>query len=320
MQRRQLLQSLAGLSAAFGPAGAAHAQAVDESWIDTARQRVLPLRVRWPPGEAPCALVLHSHGLGGNRDGGDAWGEAWRAAGLAVIHVQHPGSDSEVWRRGRSALREAASGEQLAARVADMRFVIDEVERRAPPGRPWSRIQPGAIGASGHSFGAVTVQALAGKRFGPRTPEFAEPRLRAFVAFSPSLGRGDPRSPAEQFGAVARPFLAVTGSLDGDPLGSTMTGEDRARVYEGLPPGQRALLWLDGADHMSFGGNASPRLGSRRGPRRDPAVAEREPVHHALVARLTTLWWCAHLLGDRVAAAALRAPQGLGADDRWRSD
>jgi hypothetical protein len=60
MQRRQLI--LAGALAAALPR--AQATTDDTQWIDTARRRELPLRLRWPEGDAPCALVLHSHGLG----------------------------------------------------------------------------------------------------------------------------------------------------------------------------------------------------------------------------------------------------------------
>jgi predicted dienelactone hydrolase len=323
MQRRQFLRtgstSLMGLATLASPARAA----VQElTWTDSARSRSLPLLMRWPDGDVPCALVLHSHGLGGSREGGDAWGRAWQQAGIAVLHVQHPGSDSEVLRGGQRALRQAVTYEQLAARVADMRFLLDEVLRRSRAAEPgFARVQVDAIGASGHSFGARTVQALAGQRFAAAAAAgLAELRFKAFVALSPAPGRDGP-SPERAFGAVTRPFLCITGSQDQNPLGSERTGDHRLAVYEGLPSGQRALLWLDGADHMTFGGNALQRIGARRGLfHRDPAVAEREPAQHTLVAEVTSLWWRSRLLGDPAATAALRAPPGLGPGDRWRAD
>lgn len=329
MQRRQLFAAIGGLAAAAlsGPARARSLPAEDETWTDGARGRGLPMRLRWPDGASPCGAIVHSHGLGGSRDGGDAWGGAWRDAGFLVLHVQHPGSDTDAFREGGlGALRDATRPEQLVARVADMHFVIDEIERRVRAGvGPWSRVRLDAIGASGHSYGAVTVQAIAGKRYPVATPGFVEPRCRAFVAFSPSPDRSGKVPLAQQFGAIDRPFLAITGSLDGDPLrgrgGAELTPDSRASVYDGLPAGRRALLWLDGADHMTFGGNAERRIAARRGPfKREPEVAAREPAHHALVARVTGQWWRAHLLGDAAAAAALRNPQGLGPGDRWRSD
>ncbi len=322
MQRRLFLAATAAL-ASLSQVARAQAQglAIDESWTDSERSRSLPMRLRWPAGAAPCAAVVFSHGLGGSREGGDAWGRAWQAAGFAVLHVQHPGSDTDTLRAGMLAMRRAASAEQLIARSADMRFVLDEIGRRARAGdTPCARIRGDAIGAAGHSFGAQTVQALAGMRYGRATPGLEEPRFKAFIAFSPALGRNDRSSAEHQMGAVTRPFLCITGSRDDDPLGSARTGEDRARVYDGLPAGRRALLWLDQSDHMTFGGNAERRINGRGPFKRTPEVAANEPAHHALVAAITSDWWRAQLLGDTGALATLRAPAGLGPADRWRMD
>jgi len=320
MKRRRFLQQAASISVAGLALREACATTEDESWLDLRRSRSLPLRLRWPEGDGPCALIVHSHGLGGSRDGGDVWGRAWQQAGFAVLHLQHPGSDTEVLRGGMSALRAAASAQQLLARVIDMKFVLDEAARRSRLHEMgWSRVRLDAIGASGHSFGATTVQAVAGQRFGQATPGVAEPRFKAFVAFSPAPGQG--LGAAEAFAGVTRPFLAVTGSHDGDVLGRGLSAADRARVYEALPPGRRALLWLDGADHMTFAGNGEQRLRARIGPlKREAVAAELEPQHHARIAAITTLWWRAQLMGDAEAATALRAPVGLGATDRWRQD
>lgn len=52
-----------------------------------------------------------------------------------------------------------------------------------------------------------------------------------------------PTSLQEQFGRITRPFMTITGSLDGDPFGAYDTGVPRAQVCEGLPPGQRGTGW-----------------------------------------------------------------------------
>jgi len=319
MRRRALLLSLlAARAAAAQPAGSV----TDFSWTDPARGRELPLRVRWPAGNGPCALVLYSHGLGGSREGGDVWGSTWAEAGLAVVHLQHPGSDSEVLSSGMAALRAAASPPQLLARVADVRFVLDELARRAAQ-PPWSRVRQDAIGLGGHSFGAHTVQALAGQRYA-LPGSLADARLQAFVALSPSPGRGG-LSLAQQFGGIERPFLAVTGSLDNDPLGrdaaAGLDGAKRAQVYDGLPSGKRALLWLDGADHMTFAGNSKPpiRWAGARGAR-GAAVLQREPAQQRTVARVTAIWWLRWLADDRFAQMALYGRMGLGPGERWRLD
>lgn len=285
----------------------------DATWRDGARSRDIPLRLRWPDSPGPWPLLLFSHGQGGSREGGDAWGQAWCEAGFVVLHVQHPGSDAEVLRSGGvGAMRAAGNAKQLLARVADMHFVLDQATHRQRDGEPaWREVRLDAVGMSGHSFGAVTTLALAGQRY-PVAGDLSDPRLRAFLALSPTATRS-PMTLQEQFGRITRPCMAVTGSLDGDPFGSYHTGEPRARVYEGLPPGQRALLWLDGADHMSFGGNRQQRI-SGRGPFQRAAIAQqREHTHQALVARLSTLWWRWRLLGDTAAQAQLgQAPGAAG--------
>ena len=320
MKRRRLLKLAAALGAAGVACRGAQAAEHDDSWRDGRRERDVPVRLRWPAGDGPCALIVHSHGLGGSRDGADRWGRAWQEAGFAVLNLQHAGSDTEVLRAGMRALRAAASAEQLRARVGDMQFALDEVTRRVQQGQPaWSRVRLDAIGASGHSFGAVTVQAVAGQRFQVPARGIVESRFKAFIAFSPSPGQGLPASAA--FAGVTRPFLAVTGTLDSDALGRGLTGADRAAVYDALPSGQRALLWLEGADHMTFAGNAAQPLRARFGPlKREAVAAQREASHHELIATITTLWWRARLLADAGAAAALRMPSGLAEGDRWRQD
>ena len=94
MNRRTVLSAWLALSSPWATS-LVQAQSpifFDETWQDTRRQRVVPVRIRWPQGAAPAAgwpLVIYSHGLGGSRTGGDAWGEAWAAAGMVVVHLQH---------------------------------------------------------------------------------------------------------------------------------------------------------------------------------------------------------------------------------------
>lgn len=325
MKRRELLAAAAAALAGRGRA-AESAIVVDESWHDPARGRDIPVRLRWPAGAAPCALVIHSHGLGGSRAGGAAWGEAWQAAGLAVLHVQHPGSDATVWQEGglRAARRAASPGEYLA-RVADAHFLLDEIERRHAAGGPWARVRLDAIGFSGHSFGARLTQALAGEQpprgaRSERVRRIAEPRLRAFVAFSPGFGeRGgtDDAALAQRFGAITRPFLAITGSDDDAMLVGDADNARRRAVYRGLPAGRKAQLVLDGADHMTFGGGTGSDVADRRALRRGPRAVALEPQHRRVVAAITTDWWRWRLLGDEAAAQRLHAPAGLAAADLW---
>lgn len=324
MRRREALACL--LTLALPTHASEPGRFVDETWSDPARRRDIPVRLRWPEGEGACGLVIHSHGLGGSRAGGAAWGEAWQAAGLAVLHLQHPGSDSSVWQQGglRGA-RQAASAEQYLARIADARFVLDEIERRRGAGGPWARVRPEAIGFSGHSFGARLTQALAGERptrarRAERVGEVAEPRIRAFIAFSPGFSERDgldDTTLGRRFGAVTRPFLAMTGTDDDAMLVGDASNAARRAVYRGLPPGQKAQLVLDGADHATFGGGTGLAWAEGRSGRRGARAVALETQHRRVIAAISSDWWRWRLLGDDSAQARLRAPSGLAAADLW---
>lgn len=271
----------------------------DVRWLDARRNRELPLRLRLPgvPGERPA--ILFSHGLGGSLEGGRYWGEHWATYGFVVIHLQHPGSDEAMWEQAQrpgAALRGAADAAQLAARVADVKFVLDELERRKAAGDPVAqRIDLQRIGLSGHSFGAVTTQAIAGQDFGGAYPA-ADPRPRAFIAFSPSARS---RSAAAQFAAIERPFFSITGTADGRVgPGLGVPAARRLIPYEGMPSGDKFLLNLDGADHMIFNG------GPRRRTAGDP---ERDALHVRLIRATTTAFWLAYLADDGDARRALAA-------------
>lgn len=297
----------------------------DDSWQDRARQRNVPVRIRWPaetvpmpPGGRP--VVLFSHGLGGTAAGGERWGQAWCAAGLVVVHLQHPGSDLEAVRRvarsfsDQAGLRRAAGPEQLLGRLEDVVFTLDEMQRRQAAGSGrWAEARVRAVGMSGHSFGAHTTMGMAGQRY-PGHPGMDEPRLAAFVAFSPTLpARGDP---AQAFARLTRPLLCLTGTHDDDVAGNGSTPERRLGVFAALPPGRKAQLVLEDADHMTFAGNAGLR---GEGLARHAPARALQAQHHALVAEITTDWWRAHLLGDAQALGRLTQPAGLALGDRWQT-
>ena len=334
MQRRRLMQLL-GLAAAAPTLAIGQPPAgwQDDDWVDAARQRRLPVRIRWPEGNAPCGLVVFSHGLGGDRSGGAVWAQAWQAAGLTVVAIQHPGSDTGIWRGGLPAARKGGSREQYLARIDDAHFVLDEIERRQRDDPAWQRIRPDAIGFCGHSFGARLTQAIAGeippglqRAAGSGLPAAADAmrdaRPRAFIAFSPGFGatEGDADlslAARARFGRIERPFLCVTGTLDNAMMVGDATNATRRAVYRGLPAGHKAELALNGADHMTFGGRDLPVEPSAV-LRREAGAVQLEPGHRAVVAQVTSDWWRWRLLGDDAARGRLVAPAGLSAVDIWQ--
>jgi dienelactone hydrolase len=297
--------------------GPFRAEVHDLRWTDTARNRTLSLRLRLPAAPGPRPLVLFSHGLGGSVDAGHLWAEHWASHGFAVLHLQHPGSDAAVWSESRQPaadLRQAADGNQLLARVGDVKFVLDELGRRQRAGDPQTaRLDLARIGLAGHSFGAITTQAIAGQqydvppRFAQRIGPTSDPRPRAFIAFSPSA-RGREQLP--QFAPMTRPFFSITGTEDGMVgLGLGVPPAQRLLPYEGMPPGDKFLLNLNGADHMIFSGGE--RWRGSADPARDAAQVRR-------VQATTTAFWRAYLSDDREALAWLRALEPmLGGQGRF---
>lgn len=234
---------------------------IDLDWTDAARGRSLPLKVRVPEGSDKVPLVIFSHGLGGSREGGKAWGEHWSQHGYLVIHVQHPGSDDSLWKGPgeglpKQRLARGATAEQMLGRIDDIRFVLDEIARQQAraDALPWvRRINLARVAMTGHSFGARTTMALAGERFPGPIRSLGEPRISAFIAFSPAT-QGLKRTWPERYGSMSAPFLSVTGTIDGDVMGNGSTAGNRAAVFDAQPAGNKYRVVFAEGDHAVFGG------------------------------------------------------------------
>jgi predicted dienelactone hydrolase len=291
----------------------AAAHTYDEQWTDISRSRTVPVRLHVPTLPGPWPVVLYSHGLGGNREGGALWGSAWAQAGLLSIHLQHVGSDTQAVRNDAA---QAAAATEHAQRLADVRFALDELTRRQKiPGALYRQANLQAVGLAGHSFGARTTLALAAAP-GTRLPGMAhEPRLKAFIALSPAdLGSETHRS-------LRGPLLLITGTQDADMVGNGTTPQSRQEPFADALPGNKYLLVLDGADHYTFAGNTvvPPRLARQR----PNSAVTRTAAHHQAVQTLTSTFWQAMLNHDpqlqQQAQRLLNNPAGLAPADIWNT-
>jgi predicted dienelactone hydrolase len=282
---------------------------------DEKRQRDIPIRIYLPDAPAAAPVVLFSHGLGGARTNNAYLGEHWAARGYVAVFLQHPGSDASVWQdvapaRRRAALKEAADLESFIDRTRDVPAVLDALQRwqdsADDPLR--GRFDLGRIGMSGHSFGALTTQAVSGQRFMRGRRNFTDTRIDAALMMSPNAPtRGG--GPAAAFAQVGIPWLLMTGTLDSSPIGAA-TVASRLAVFPALPRGLGYELVLDRAEHSAFGDRALP-------DDREP----RNPNHHRAILALSTAFWDAHLRSDRAARRWLEseaATRVLEAGDRWR--
>lgn len=287
---------------------------LDLSVADAARQREIPLRV-YLPAARPAPVVLFSHGLGGSREGSAYLGQHWAARGYVAVFVQHPGSDASVWQNlpateRKRALQQAASLQNYRLRVQDIPAVLNQLSLwQTQPGHALQgRLNLARIGMSGHSFGALTTQAVSGQAGPGGRAWFRDARIVAALMMSPSAPRQG--SPAQAFGQVAMPWMLMTGTADRSPIGNTDVAS-RLAVFPALPPGGKYELVLDGAEHSAFSDRPLPG-----------DALPRNPNHHRVILALSTAFWDAWLRQD---AAARRWLAGDGPRrlleprDRWQT-
>ena len=291
-------------------AGASH---LDLTAHDAARKRDIPLRVYLPATSEPVPVVLFSHGLGGSRAGSTFLGEHWAARGYVAVFLQHPGSDDSVWRNASTgermqAMKEAASLDNFLLRVQDVSAVLNQLQIWNGSGtNPLAhRLDLSKVGMSGHSFGAVTTEAVSGESFPTGGNRFTDPRIKAAAIFSPSAPRGGNASNA--FGSVKIPWMLMTGTKDLAPIGNADM-KSRLAVYPALHGAPKYEIVLHNAEHSVFTDRALP--GDRE---------PRNPNHHRVILALSTAFWDAYLRGD---AAALNWLKGNGprslmeTEDHW---
>lgn len=293
----------------------ARIETLDFTVNDKARKREIPIRVYLSSDTTTAGpAVLFSHGLGGSREQNLFLGKHWAGRGFIAVFLQHPGSDTGVWQgkaaiRRMAAMRKAASRENLLLRIKDVPAVLDQLAAwNKTAGHPLSgRLDLTRVGMSGHSFGAVTTQAVSGQRFVRRNLSFTDPRIKAAIAFSPARPAED--EPGQAFGSVGIPWMLMTGTKDSafvvkaDPA-------SRLVVFPALPPGGKYELVLDKAEHSAFTDRALP--GDKE---------ERNPNHHRLMLALSTAFWDAWLRGDAGARAWLDGDgpsKLLEKHDRWQ--
>jgi predicted dienelactone hydrolase len=291
--------------------------------IATGEKREIPIRLYLPTltsSSEKSPIVLFSHGLGGSREGSPHIGKHWAKRGYVAIFLQHPGSDATVWRDvsmadRMKAMNAAASAQNLVLRCGDVKGVLDQLEswQKEPATAPLEvrgrvhSMDLSRIGMSGHSFGAVTTQAVSGQKM-PLGRGFNDPRIKAAVVMSPSSPRGG--SAKSAFGSVHIPWLLMTGTKDVSPIGNQDVAS-RLAVYPSLPEGNKYELVLNDAEHSFPSERSLPR-----------EKANRNPNHARAVLALSTAFWDAHLRNDTNASQWLNGngPRTiLESADTWKT-
>ena len=235
---------------------------LDLDWTDTTRKREVPVRLYLPQipsatksGRTAVPLVVFSHGIGGSRRGYRYLGEHFASYGVASLHLQHVGSDRQVWTGGSvfnmiSRLQDAATDREAIARAQDLRFALDTLLASdiAP------RLDAKCIVAAGHSYGANTALLAAGARVerAGRIVDLRDPRVVAAIVISapPFYGDGDPR---RILSSVQVPSLHVTATADVINIPGYYSGaDDRVAIFDAMGSTAKWLAVFEGGSHSMF--------------------------------------------------------------------
>jgi predicted dienelactone hydrolase len=230
-------------------------------WRDDARSRAVPARLYLPAapagGDHALPLVVFSHGIGGSREGYKYLGRYFAANGYASLHLQHVGSDRQIW-FGNSfsllgRLSDAAKESEAIERVRDLSFALDRF-LATDIGRSIDRRR---IIAAGHSYGANTTMLAAGavvEQAGQRL-QMRDERIKAAILLSapPFYGAGDP---ARILSGIEIPTLHITATGDDIEIPGFRSGvEDRIQVYQAMGRDRntmKALAVFKGGSHSIF--------------------------------------------------------------------
>jgi pimeloyl-ACP methyl ester carboxylesterase len=230
-------------------------------WKDAARDRSVPAKLYLPAGPTlgvgAVPLVVFSHGIGGSMDGYSYLGRYFAAHGYASLHVQHVGSDRQIWRGNPltlvSRLSDAAQDTEALNRVKDVKFALD----RLLGDRVGKVVDTQRLIAAGHSYGANTSLLLAGAKvdMNGSTVWVKDPRFGAAILISapPFYGLGDP---LKIVSGIDVPTLHITATADDIRVPGYGSGvADRLALYQATGASTQAAkvlaVFIDGS-HSIF--------------------------------------------------------------------
>ena len=248
--------------------------------LDAARgNRAVLMKVHLPVGSGPFPVVIISHGAGGNWDANFAQANHLASHGYGAVCLEHTGSNMKTalaggLRFGQTIASMTENANEVLNRPRDVSYAIDQV-------KIWNRshkalrnkLDEKRIGVMGHSFGAFTTLVTCGARpaldwIRPQVgvgkglgPDLFDKRIQCGVALSPQ-GPGKPFFLPESYQSIRVPLLGISGSLDKQQHAEPA---HRKESFKYWPKGDRYLLWISNATHLSF----SDSTGSKR--RRVPA-------------------------------------------------
>ncbi len=235
-------------------------------FVDLARDgRIVPYKIYYPTdhGADKIPVILWSHGFGGNRDGASFLSRFFASHGYIIVHITHAGTDSSLWEgKGGHAwdiLQKATiSRDDTLNRMHDVPFVLEQLKTFAKENPDIGEYMDlSRICMSGHSFGAMTTQVMAGMKFPDHKNnlmDLRERRISCGILYSPvPIDHLSNAPPEELYGSIDIPLFHMTGTDDASPLGG-YGYEHRLVIYEHSSHPEKYLQVLDDGDHMVYNG------------------------------------------------------------------
>ncbi|MBI5172875.1 MAG: hypothetical protein HY986_08300 [Candidatus Melainabacteria bacterium] len=255
------------------------------TYEDKVRQKTIEMRLTSPiaPGSYP--VIIFSHGAGGSKDAYTQLTEFLAARGYICLQPTHDDSLSKLRLKKRTAsfmdaLATTNDQRYWINRARDIEVTLDGLDTIAASLPKGVEMNKEAIGMGGHSFGAFTTLILAGAPvnipqgivagYGGLT-NFGDKRIKAFLVLS---GQGTGKvglcfPDKESYSSIKAPMLLMTGSRDKGQRGQPPKWRMEPFTYSS---GNKYLVYIDGANHMTFTGNIFTRGKERDEPTKNRPI------------------------------------------------
>jgi predicted dienelactone hydrolase len=223
----------------------------------------------------PRPVVVISHGLGSNLQSYGYLAEHLASFGFVVAVPEHPGSSTNqlmIWLRGGG--KQVVQPVEFIDRPLDVKFLLDELERRSTDPVFRERLDLNQVGILGQSFGAYTALSLVGASLNLQhlrqscgnqlenafnlslllqcqalalpqpSYEFKDPRVKAVIAINPITSGV---FGAASLAAIQQPVMLIASSADtvAPPL------PEQIQPFTWLTSPERYLVLMDKATHSS---------------------------------------------------------------------
>jgi len=269
--------------------------------VDSQRNRKLPYVLYLPQVQnavKSVPVIVISHGVAEDSNSYAYLAKHLATYGFAVAAIEHPGTNAKKFQDFFAGLGAPPNPNEFVNRPLDIKYLLDELERRAQSEPNLAQLNLQQVGLIGHSLGGSTVLTLAGAKINlvklrrdcrqnktlnvsvllqcraadlpNKTYNFIDPRVKAVIAINPLTSEIFGESELSQ---IQLPLMFVGGSQDT----VTPTVPEQIRPFTWLRTKDKYLALIENGTHFSTvsgvegGGGVLPVPAGFIGP--SPALA-----------------------------------------------